>query len=99
MPHSTIKAFRRYAQVHDIELCVVAKKAVTEFCLMTPSPNDIMDKKAEPSDRMFISMPDTAMRCLDLWSANTGIAKPKLMEWAIRKLAKEQKELEEEENT
>lgn len=41
-------------------------------------------------------MPDTAMRLLELWSENTGIAKTKLMEWAIRKLAEEQNESEEE---
>lgn len=95
MPHSTAKMFRRYAQVHDLDLCVVAKMAVTEYCRMTPHPNELMGKE-EKQDRMFISMPDTAMRLLELWSRVTGIAKTKLMEWAIRKLAEEQNKSEEE---
>ena len=54
--------------------------------------------KGEKQDRIFISMPDTAMRLLELWSSVTGIAKTKLMEWAIRKLAEEQNKSEEEGN-
>lgn len=99
MPHSTVKAFRRYAQVHDIDLCVVAKMAVTEYCRMTPSLHDLRDKGTESQERIFISMPDTAMRLLELWSVNTGIAKTKLMEWAIRKLAEEQNRSEEEKDS
>lgn len=90
MPHSTVKKFRRYAQIHDIDLCVVAKMAVTEYCRMTPPQEELMDRSVEKKDSMFISMPDTAMRLLELWAANTGITKVKLMEWAIRKLAESQ---------
>lgn len=96
MPHSTVKAFRRYSQIHDIDLCIVAKMAVTKYCRMAPSQDELMDKRTESQDHIFISMPDTAMRLLELWSENTGIAKTKLMEWAIRKLAKDQIESEEE---
>lgn len=99
MPYSTTKLFRRYAQVHDIDLCVAAKMAVTEYCRMTPLPQELMERTGDGQERIFISMPDTAMRLLELWSANTGIAKTKLMEWAIRKLAEEQNnESEEEQN-
>ena len=45
---------------------------------------------------MFVSMPDTAMRLLELWSENAGISKAKLMEWAIRKLVEEDNEFKEE---
>lgn len=96
MPHSTIKGFRRYAQVHDIDLCIAAKEAVTKYCRQTPSHHELMDKKLVTRDRMFISMPDTAMRCLELWSANTGISKQELMEWAIRKMTEKQNESEED---
>ena len=48
-------------------------------------------------ERVFISMPDIAMRLLELWSANTGISKAKLMEWAIRKLAEKLDDKSEEE--
>ena len=96
MPHSTIKAFRRYAQVHDIDLCVAAKTAVTEYCRQTPCYHELMDKKSGTRERIFISMPDTAMRCLELWSANTGISKQELMEWAIRKMVEKQNESEED---
>lgn len=89
MPHSTVRAFRRYAQVHDIDLCVAAKIAVTKYCRNTPHKNDLMGKGAGQRDRIFISMPDTAMRLLELWSANTGIPKTELMEWAIRKMAED----------
>ena len=95
IPHSTAKAFRRYAQIHDIDLCVVAKIAVTEYCKMTPPAQELMER-SDGQERVFISMPDTAMRLLELWSANTGIAKTKLMEWAIRKLADEQNNAEED---
>ena len=95
MPHSTVKLFRRYAQIHDIDLCVVAKMAVTKYCRRTPHSQDLMER-TEKQERIFISMPDTAMRLLELWSENTGIANTKLMEWAIRKLAEEQNESEEE---
>lgn len=97
MPHSTVKAFRRYAQVHDVDLCVAAKTAVTEYCRGTPSQRDLMDRNTGAQERIFISMPDTAMRLLEMWSANTGISKTKLMEWAIRQMAKEQNENQEEE--
>lgn len=97
MPRSTIKAFRRYAQVHDIDLCVAAKMAVTKYCRNTPHKNDLMGKGAGQRDRIFISMPDTAMRLLELWSANTGIPKTELMEWAIRKLVDNENSLEEDE--
>lgn len=96
MPYSTAKAFRRYAQIHDVDLCVVAKKAVTDYCLITPMPEELMDKKADRQERLFISMPDTAMRLLELWSNNTGISKAELMEWAIRKLAEEQNKSQED---
>ena len=96
MPHSTAKAFRRLAQIHDTDLCVIAKMAVTDYCLKIPSQQELMDKEDERQDRIFISMPDTAMRCLQLWSANTGIPRTKLMEWAIRKLAEEQSKEEEQ---
>ena len=95
MPHSTAKAFRRYAQVHDVDLCVAAKKAVTEYCRMTPAVNDLI-RRTDEQDRMFVSMPDTAMRLLELWSENAGISKAKLMEWAIRKLVEEDNEFKEE---
>lgn len=94
MPRSTAKAFRRYAQIHDMDLCMAAKEAVTENCRQAPGPQDLMDRTEEP-ERMFISMPNTAMRLLELWSENTGISKTKLMEWAIRKLTEELNELEE----
>ena len=86
MPHSTAKLFRRYAQLHDVDQCVVAKKAVTDFCRMAPPTDELMEH-GDGEERLFISMPDTAMRLLELWSENTGISKTKLMEWAIRKLA------------
>lgn len=95
MPHSTIKAFKRYAQVHDLDLCVVAKMAVTKYCRRTPSQNELMGDDSQRRERIFISMPDTAMRLLELWSKNTGISRAKLMEWAIRKLAQEQEDQEE----
>lgn len=97
MPHSTVKAFRRYAQIHDLDLCVVAKAAVTKYCVKTPPDQELMEKGTEQHQRIFISMPDTAMRLLELWSANTGISKTKLIEWAIRKLTKTQMEEEEDE--
>lgn len=96
MPRSTAKAFRRYGQIHDLDLCVVAKMAVTKSCRRTPSLQDLMDNRVEDQERIFISMPDIAMRCLELWSANTGIAKTKLMEWAIRNLADSNLEEEKE---
>ncbi len=96
MPRSTIKAFRRYAQIHDVDLCVIAKTAVTTYCHQNPSSYELMEKEAESHDRMFISMPDTAMRLLELWSETTGIAKTKLIEWAIRKQTEEQSRQEEE---
>lgn len=95
MPHSTVKAFRRYAQIHDLDLCVVAKTAVTKYCVQTPPPQELTKKSTEEQNRIFISMPDTAMRLLELWSANTGISKTKLIEWAIRKLTTTQMEEEE----
>lgn len=98
MPYSTTKLFRRYAQVHDVDLCVAAKTAVTEYCRVTPPQQELMDRTGDGQERVFISMPDTAMRLLELWSVNTGIAKTKLMEWAIRKLAEEQNKESEEEN-
>lgn len=99
MPHSTTKLLRRYSQIHDVDLCVAAKEAVTKFCRQAPPPQELM-RHNTGQERMFISLPDTAMRLLELWSVNTGIAKTKLMEWAIRKLAEEQnKESEEEEDT
>ena len=98
MPHSTIKAFRRYAQVHDVDLCVAAKTAVTDCCRMTPNENDLMSSRGANQERIWISMPDTAMRLLELWAENTGIPKVKLMEWAIRQMVKNQNQnlLEEE---
>lgn len=90
MPHSTVKAFRRYAQVHDLELCTVAKKAVTDYCKQVPSQQELMAKGMGEQERVFISMPDTAMRLLEFWSANTGISKTKLIEWAIRQLSESQ---------
>lgn len=54
--------------------------------------NDLMEKGDEPMERIFISLPDTAMRLLELWSENTGIARTKLMEWAIRKMAEKENE-------
>lgn len=96
MPHSTIKAFRRYAQTHDLDLCVVAKIAVTEYCTQAPSSQELAKKGTEEQHRLFISMPDTAMRLLELWSANTGIPKTKLIEWAIRKLTENQSKEEHE---
>lgn len=95
MPHSTAKQFRRYAQIHDIDLCVAAKKAVTDYCRHTPSIQDLAERGGR-QERVFISLPDTAMRLLELWSANTGIAKTKLMEWAIRKLAEDENNQEED---
>lgn len=97
MPHSTAKQFRRYGQIHDVDLCVVAKIAVTRYCKRIPSAQDIMNR-TETQERVFISMPDTAMRLLELWSENTSIPKTKLMEWAIRKLAEDQNKEEETEN-
>lgn len=99
MPHSTTKLLRQYAQLHDVDQCVIAKKAVTDFCRITPSQQELLDHGGG-QERIFISLPDTAMRLLEFWSASTGIAKTKLMEWAIRKLAEEQiKESEEEIDT
>lgn len=95
MPHSTAKQFRRYAQIHDVDQCVIAKTAVTEYCKRTPSMRDLSER-TEKQERVFISLPDTAMRLLELWSSNTGISKTKLMEWAVRKLTEENKEQEEE---
>lgn len=86
MPCSTAKAFRHYAQIHDADLCMVAKTAVTEYCKLVPSEQELKKAKETEEERMFISLPDTAMRLLELWSANTGISKQKLMEWAICKL-------------
>lgn len=99
MPHSTVKAFRRYALLHDVDLCVAAKTAVTDYCRMTPPPQELMDRGTEMHERMFVSMPDTAMRLLELWSENTGIQKQQLLEWAIRKLAHDQIEMEEDRDT
>lgn len=96
MPHSTVKAFRRYAQIYDLDLYVVAKTAVTKYCVQTPPPQEIEKRRTEEQERIFISMPDTAMRLLELWSANTGISKTKLIEWAIRKLTKSQEEDDEQ---
>lgn len=96
MPHSTVKAFRRFAQIHDLDLCIVAKKAVTEYCKQTPSAHELEKNKDEEQKRIFISMPDTAMRLLELWSTNTGIPKPRLIEWAIKKLTENQMEEEEQ---
>ncbi len=96
MPHSTVKAFRRYSQIHDIDLCVTAKIAVTKYCHIRPSEDELNDKSTG-QERIFISMPDTAMRLLELWSENTGITKPKLMEWALRRLAQDQNKEEESE--
>lgn len=91
MPHSTVKAFRRYGQIHDVDLCVVAKKAISEYCKKTPSSQELMQERiVEEKERIFISLPDIAMRALELWSENTGIAKTKLIEWAIRKLTENQ---------
>lgn len=99
MPHSTKKLLYQYAQLYDVDQCVVAKKAVTDFCRINPSPHELLDHGGG-QERVFISLPDTAMRLLEFWSINTGIAKTKLMEWAIRKLAEEQiKESEEEIDT
>lgn len=92
IPHSTAKAFRQYAQIHDIELCTAAKIAVTEHCRKTPPKQELMEKGAEGQERIFISMPDTAMRLLELWSSNTGISKTELMEWAIRQLTQSKEE-------
>lgn len=93
MPHSTTRAFRRYAQIHDLDLYVVAKMAVTEQCRMSPSASDIIDRP-EQMERMFISLPDTAMRLLEMWSSNTGIPKGPLMEWSIRTFVEKDKEEE-----
>ena len=92
MPHSTAKAFRRYAQIHDIDLCIAAKIAVTNYCLKTPQEHELMDKHIGKQERIFISIPDIAMRTLELWSKNNGIAKTKLMEWAIRQMVENQEE-------
>ena len=96
MPHSTAKAFRRCAQLHDVDLYMVAKTAVMEFCKSTPPMQELMGP-TDGEERVFISMPDIAMRLLELWSANTGISKAKLMEWAIRKLAEKLDDKSEEE--
>lgn len=98
MRHSTAKAFRRYAQIHDVDLYMVAKMAVTEYCRMTPSPQELMGGANDDEhnrERVFISMPDTAMRLLELWSLVTGITKAKLMEWAVKQLVNEQNKEEE----
>lgn len=98
MPHSTAKAFRRYGQIHDIDLCVAAKTAVTEYCRQTPPQRELMVHRPvrQRMERVFISMPDTAMRLLELWSKDSGIPRQELMEWAIRKLASDDEEEEEE---
>lgn len=95
MPHSTAKAFRRYAQVHDLDLCIVAKEAVTEMCRTSPAPSEVARMPAGMTDRVFVSIPDTAMRLLELWSDNTGIPKARLMEWSIRKFTEKKEEDEE----
>lgn len=98
MPRSTARVFRRYSQIHDVDLCVTAKTAVTRYCRMVPSRDELMDNRlVENEERVFISLPDTAMRLLEFWSKDTGIQKQKLMEWAIRQLANEQSDQEEEE--
>lgn len=51
-----------------------------------------MDKHIGKQERIFISIPDIAMRTLELWSKNNGIAKTKLMEWAIRQMVENQEE-------
>lgn len=95
MSHSTAKAFRRYAQIHDVDLCVAAKKAVTENCRTMPAARELISKGDE-QERIFISLPDTAMRLLELWSESAGIPKAKMMEWAIRKLVQKDSEFKEE---
>lgn len=97
MPHSTVKAFRQYAQIHDVDQYTVAKKAVTEYCKCTPPEQELKKGRAKDCERIFISMPDTAMRLLELWSENTGISKTKLIEWAIRKVTESEIEEEEQE--
>lgn len=94
MPHSTAKQFRRYAQIHDVDQCVIAKTAITDYCRCTP-PGQELAERTERQERVFISLPDTAMRLLELWSANTGISKTKLVEWAVRKLAENENQEEE----
>lgn len=96
MPRSTAKAFRRCAQVHDVDLCMVAKQAVSDYCRTVPSKDELIDS-SDAEERVFISMPDIAMRALELWSENTGIPKAKLMEWAIRRLAEKLNKNSEEE--
>ncbi len=98
MPHSTDRLFKRYSQVHDVDLCVVAKKAVTEYCRITPPQQELMDRHTGNQKRVFISLPDTAMRLLEFWSESTGIPKTRLLEWAIRKLAEDQNKDQEEDN-
>lgn len=101
MPSSTAKAFRQYARAHDIDQCVVAKIAITDYCRETPAQEDLMQKGVGEQERVFINIPDTAMRLLEFWSEETGINKRKLMEWSIRRLAGDEgnvKDYSEEDN-
>lgn len=89
LSYSTAKKFRRFAQVHDIDQYMAAKTAVTQYCKETPPQNELEEETEDGKERIFISMPDTAMRLLELWAENTGIPRTKLMGWAIRKLVEQ----------
>lgn len=91
MARSTVKKFHRYAELHDMDLCMVAKIAVTEYSKVVPPSNELETREMD-RERIFVSMPDTAMRLLELWAENTGIPKQKLLEWAIKKLTEKKEE-------
>ena len=90
LSYPAAKAFRRYAQINDVDQCTVAKTAVTRYCRETPPMGELAEEDGKEKERVFISLPDTAMRLLELWSGNTGIPRAKLLAWAIRKLMEEE---------
>ena len=96
LPYSAAKRFRRYASLYDVDQCTIAKTAVTRYCKQIPPAMELEENTEEGRERVFVSMPDTAMRLLELLSETTGISRRKLLGWAIQKLIKDDMEEKEE---
>lgn len=83
IPVDVAEELRRFANEQDVYLSLVIQKAITKMSIHVPTNNDIQYTRGD-TERVQVSLSETAFYLLELWSEKTNISKSKLITYSLQ---------------
>lgn len=83
IPVDVAKELHRFANEQDVYLSLVIQKAITKMSTHAPTNKDIQYERGD-TERVQVSLSETAFHLLELWSEKTNLSKSKLITYSLQ---------------